>query len=99
LGVFSVNNNTFDVFVVAVIGAVGYILAVLKFEAAPLLLGFVLGPLMEENLRRAMLLSRGDASTFIDRPISAGFLAFGAAILLWGAYSSVRSFVKERELA
>jgi TctA family transporter len=94
LGVFSVNNNTFDVFVVAVIGAVGYILAVLKFEAAPLLLGFVLGPLMEENLRRAMLLSRGDASTFIDRPISAGFLAFGAAILLWGAYSSVRSFVK-----
>jgi TctA family transporter len=59
LGVYSVNNNTFDVLMVAAIGAMGYMLAVFKFEAAPLLLGFVLGPLMEENLRRALLLSRG----------------------------------------
>jgi TctA family transporter len=97
LGVYSVNNNTFDVLMVAVIGAMGYMLAVFKFEAAPMLLGFVLGPLMEENLRRAMLLSRGDMMTFIERPISAGFLAFGVAILLWSAWSSLRSFVRERE--
>jgi TctA family transporter len=97
LGVYSVNNNTFDVLMVAGIGAVGYLLAVFKFEAAPLLLGFVLGPLMEENLRRALLLSRGELSTFIDRPISAGFLAFGAAILLWSAWGSLKNFMRARE--
>ncbi|WP_439115083.1 tripartite tricarboxylate transporter permease [Hydrogenophaga sp.] len=97
LGVYSVNNNTFDVLMVAGIGAVGYLLAVFKFEAAPLLLGFVLGPLMEENLRRALLLSRGELSTFIERPISAGFLAFGAAILLWSAWGSLREFMRARE--
>jgi TctA family transporter len=99
LGVYSVNNNTFDVYMVAFIGAIGYMLAVLKFEAAPLLLGFVLGPLMEENLRRALLLSRGDMMTFIERPISAGFLLFGAAIMLWSLWTSARSFVRERERA
>lgn len=99
LGVYSVNNNTFDVFMVAIIGAVGYVLAVLKFEAAPMLLGFVLGPLMEENLRRALLLSRGDMMTFIERPISAGFLVFGAAIVLWSVFTSTRAFFRERERA
>jgi TctA family transporter len=97
LGVYSVNNNTFDVYMVAIIGAVGYLLAVLRFEAAPMLLGFVLGPLMEENLRRALLLSRGDMMTFIERPISAGFLAFGLAIVLWSVWTSMRAFFKERE--
>ncbi|MDO9481215.1 MAG: tripartite tricarboxylate transporter permease [Hydrogenophaga sp.] len=97
LGVYSVNNNTFDVLMVAAIGAMGYLLAVFKFEAAPLLLGFVLGPLMEENLRRALLLSRGELSTFIERPISAGFLAFGAAILLWSAWGSLKEFMRARE--
>jgi TctA family transporter len=82
---------------VAIIGAVGYVLAVLKFEAAPMLLGFVLGPLMEENLRRALLLSRGDMMTFIERPISAGFLVFGAAIVLWSIWTSMRAFFRERE--
>jgi TctA family transporter len=99
LGVYSVNNNTFDVIVVAIIGALGYLLAVLRFEAAPLLLGFVLGPLMEENLRRALLLSRGEMSTFIDRPISAGFLAFGLAIVLWSAWGALKAIVREREQA
>jgi putative tricarboxylic transport membrane protein len=99
LGVYSVNNNTFDILMVATIGTLGYMLSVLRFEAAPLLLGFVLGPLMEENLRRALLLSRGDMYTFIDRPISAGFLAFGAAMLLWSAWSSMRSFMREGERA
>ncbi|MDV7402710.1 hypothetical protein RZS08_65410, partial [Arthrospira platensis SPKY1] len=75
----------------------GYALAVLKFEVAPLLLGFVLGPMMEENLRRALLLSRGDMATFIDRPISAGFLVFGAAIVLWTLYASVKRSMRGRE--
>lgn len=97
LGVYSVNNNTFDVFMVALLGVFGYALAVLKFEVAPLLLGFVLGPMMEENLRRALLLSRGDMMTFIDRPISAGFLAFGGAIILWTAYSSLKRGMQGRE--
>lgn len=97
LGVYSVNNNTFDILMVAGIGAVGYLLAILKFEAAPLMLGFVLGPLMEENLRRSLLLSRGDMMTFIDRPISAGFLAFCGAIVLWTVWTSLKSSVRERE--
>jgi putative tricarboxylic transport membrane protein len=98
LGVYSVNNNTFDILVVAAIGAVGYAMAVLKFEAAPMLLGFVLGPLMEENLRRSLLLSRGDLMTFIDRPISAGLLAFGAALLLWSIWGSLKRSVRASEL-
>lgn len=97
LGVYSVNNNTFDVFMVAALGVFGYALAVLKFEVAPLLLGFVLGPMMEENLRRALLLSRGDMGTFIDRPISAGFLAFGLALILWTAFSALKRKMQGKE--
>jgi putative tricarboxylic transport membrane protein len=90
LGVYSVNNNTFDVMVVAVIGIMGYAMTVLRFEAAPLLLGFVLGPLMEENMRRALLISRGQMSTFIERPISASLLALAVAILAWSLFSALR---------
>jgi TctA family transporter len=99
LGVYSVNNNTFDILIVAVIGALGYAMALLKFDAAPLLLGFVLGPLMEENLRRALLLSRGDIATFVDRPISAGILAFGAALVLWTLFSAIRRQFKSEPSA
>lgn len=91
LGVYSVNNNTFDIFIVAALGIMGYVLAVLKFQAAPLLLGFVLGPLIEEHLRRALLLSRGDMMTFIDRPISAGFLAVAATLILFAIFRSLRA--------
>ncbi len=97
LGVYSVNNNTFDVYMVALLGVFGYLLVVLKFEVAPLLLGFVLGPMMEENLRRALLLSRGDMMTFIERPISAGFLAVGAALILWTAFSTLKRAMQGRE--
>lgn len=97
LGVYSVNNNVFDVYMVAAIGALGYLLSVLRFEAAPLMLGFVLGPLMEENLRRALLLSRGDMMTFMERPISAGFLAFSAALVLWSTFNSLKAFLRARE--
>jgi putative tricarboxylic transport membrane protein len=80
IGVYSTNNNTFDVWLVAAFGFIGYLFYKLGLESAPLLLGFILGPLMEENLRRALLLSRGEWSVFVTRPISAGLL--GAALLL-----------------
>jgi len=92
IGVFSVRNNVFDIYIVAVMGVLGYILLMLGFSAAPLLLGFVLGPLMEETLRRTLLLSRGDPAVFIERPISAGFLAATLALLTWSAVSSYRAW-------
>jgi TctA family transporter len=69
---------------------------VMRFEAAPLLLGFVLGPLMEENLRRALLISRGQMSTFVDRPISATLLALSLALVLWSFFAAFRRSVKAR---
>lgn len=80
IGVYSTNNNTFDIWMVALFGVIGYLFIKLGTEPAPLLLGFILGPMMEEYLRRALLLSRGDWSVFITRPLSASLLA--AAVLL-----------------
>ncbi|HYF18631.1 MAG TPA: tripartite tricarboxylate transporter permease [Ramlibacter sp.] len=82
IGVYSINNNTFDVYITAAFGVIGYVFARLGMEPAPLLLGFVLGPMMEENLRRALLLSRGDFTTFVDRPLSATLLAVTLGLLL-----------------
>lgn len=90
LGVYSVNYNTFDIFMVAAVGILGYFMSVFKFDAAPMLLGFVLGPLMEENFRRSLLLSRGDMMTFLERPISAIVMALTALLLLWSIWSSLR---------
>src|SRR6476469_6505005 len=80
IGVYSTNNNTWDIWMVAIFGVIGYVFIKLGCEPAPLLLGFILGPMMEENLRRALLLSRGDWSVLVTRPLSAGLL--GAALLL-----------------
>jgi putative tricarboxylic transport membrane protein len=80
IGVYSTNNNTWDIWMVAIFGVIGYMFIKLGAEPAPLLLGFILGPMMEENLRRALLLSRGDWSVFVTRPLSAGLLS--AALLL-----------------
>ena len=80
IGVYSTNNNVFDIWMVAIFGVIGYLFIKLGCEPAPLLLGFILGPMMEENLRRALLLSRGDWSVLVTRPLSAGLLA--AALLL-----------------
>ena len=91
IGVFSVNNSAFDVLIVMLFGVVGYAMMLLRFEPAPLVLGFILGPLMEEHLRRAMLLSRGDAMVFLQRPISASFLAVTFALLAWSLYAAVRA--------
>ena len=81
IGVYSTNNNTFDIWMVAIFGIIGYLFIKLGTEPAPLLLGFILGPMMEEYLRRALLLSRGDWSVFVTRPLSA-FLLFVSALLL-----------------
>ncbi|WP_292462638.1 tripartite tricarboxylate transporter permease, partial [Mesorhizobium sp.] len=82
IGVYSVNTNVYDLYAVAFFGLLGYLLTKLRCEPAPLLLGFVLGPLLEENLRRAMILSRGDPSTFVTRPISASLLFIALAVLV-----------------
>jgi putative tricarboxylic transport membrane protein len=82
IGVYSISNASFDVAQTAMFGALGLVFFKLECEPAPLLLGFVLGPMMEENLRRAMLLSRGDPTVFFTRPISAGMLIAAAALLL-----------------
>ena len=82
IGVYSLSNSTVDVYMVALFGFMGYVFAKLECEPAPLLLGFVLGPLLEENLRRAMLLSRGDPTVFFTRPISLAMLLLAAFLLL-----------------
>ncbi len=90
IGVFSINNSAFDVYLVALFGIIGYIMMLLRFEPAPLILGFVLGPLMEEHLRRAMLLSRGDPMVFLERPISAVFVTLTAALLVLALWTTLR---------
>ncbi|WP_206935579.1 tripartite tricarboxylate transporter permease [Roseococcus thiosulfatophilus] len=96
IGVFSVNNNTFDIFMVLIFGVFGYFLMLLRFEPAPLLLGYILGPLMEEHLRRAMLLSRGDATVFVTRPISAAFIFVTTALLLWAIYAAIKGKINPK---
>jgi len=80
-GVFSVRNNMMDVYIMLCAGVVGYVLRIFGFPAAPLLLGFILGPLMEEHFRRSLVIARGDMSVFIERPISATLLALTLMIL------------------
>ena len=80
IGVYTLSNNTFDVYCAAAFAVIGFTFHKLGFEPAPLILGFILGPLMEENLRRALLMGRGDWSVFVTSPISATML--GAAFLL-----------------
>jgi TctA family transporter len=81
IGVYSLSNNTFDVYCTAVFAVVGYLFHKLGFEPAPLLLGFILGPMMEENLRRSLLMARGDFSIFITRPIAAATLAIAVVLM------------------
>jgi putative tricarboxylic transport membrane protein len=94
IGVFSLSNNPFDVLIMAIFGVLGYLCVKLECEPAPMILGFILGPLMEENLRRAMLLSRGDPFVFFQKPISLGFMIASAALLVIVALPALR---KKRE--
>ncbi len=96
IGVFSLSNNAFDVLIMAIFGAFGYLCTKLECEPAPMILGFILGPLMEENLRRAMLLSRGDPLVFFEKPISLGFMIASVILLAVVALPAIR---KKREEA
>ncbi len=95
IGAYSINNSPFEVYMAALFGFFGYYASKWGCEAAPLILGFVLGPLMEENLRRAMLISRGDPSVFFTRPISLGMLLVSFALMLMVVMPQFR---KKREI-
>ena len=100
IGVYSENNNTFEIWMVAAFGVLGYVFHKLGCEPAPLLLGLILGPMMEENLRRALLLSRGEWSVLVTRPLSASLLAIAAVLLVIVLLPNVRrkreeAFVEE----
>src|SRR5688572_26418030 len=94
IGVFSLSNNPFDTLIMAIFGLLGYVCVKLECEPAPMILGFILGPLMEENLRRAMLLSRGDALVLFQKPISASFLVVSIILLVIVMLPNIR---KKRE--
>ena len=89
IGNYSVNNNPIDVYLCAALGLLGYVLLKLECEPAPLLLGYVLGPLLEEHLRRAMILGRGDLTPFFTRPISLAFMLGTALVLVLMVRSAV----------
>ncbi|WP_406856485.1 tripartite tricarboxylate transporter permease [Alsobacter sp. KACC 23698] len=90
IGIYSINNNPSDVLFTAFFGLMGYVLIKFGFEPAPLLLGFVLGKLMEEKLRQALILSRGSFSTFVERPVSAGLLVVAAVMLAVALLPSIQ---------
>jgi putative tricarboxylic transport membrane protein len=90
IGIYSINNSPTDVVISAIFGLAGYWMSKHDFEPAPLVLAFVLGPLMEENLRRAMLIARGDATVFLTRPISAVLIVVAAILLVAAILPSIR---------
>jgi putative tricarboxylic transport membrane protein len=90
IGVYSLNNSPFDVMSTAVFGLLGYWFLKHELEPAPLLLGFVLGPLMEENLRRAMLIARGDPTVFLTRPISATLITLAVILVVLAGLPKIR---------
>lgn len=94
IGVYSLNNSEFGVYVLTIAGLIGYLLVKLDCELAPFILGFILGPMLEENLRRAMVISGGDPSVFVSRPISASLLAVAAVALV---VVSLPAISKKRE--
>ena len=96
IGIYTVNNSAFEVGLVALFGLLGVVLAKLECPLAPLVLAFILGPMMEENLRRAMLLSRGDPAIFLSRPISLGLLIACALVI---ALLLMPNFRRAREAA
>ncbi|MEI7996427.1 MAG: tripartite tricarboxylate transporter permease [Methylococcaceae bacterium] len=83
IGTFSINNNMNDIYLTATFGVMGYLFMRMGLEAAPLMLGFILGPMLEEYFRRALMISRGDFSSFLYRPISGTLLALIAVFILW----------------
>ena len=96
IGVFSRNNTEFDVYLVALFGVVGYVFVKLDYEPAPMLLAYILGPMMEEYMWRALLLSRGNPMVFFERPISATMLALAALAII---VAGLPMFYRKREEA
>src|SRR5262249_16342394 len=96
IGLYTLNNSSFDVYIGAFFALIGYMFYKLGCEPAPLLRGYILGPMMEENLRRALLLSRGDWTTFVTRPLSAGLLLGALALVVIVALPSIKA---RREVA
>jgi TctA family transporter len=90
IGIYSVNNSSFEIYLTAFFGIIGFMWMRFEMQPAPMLLGFVLGPLMEENLRRALLISRGDPTVFVTRPISASFMAMTLIILIIMGLPAIR---------
>jgi putative tricarboxylic transport membrane protein len=98
IGVYSTNNSLFEVNEVLVFGIAGAIFLALDFPVAPILLGYVLGPLVEENFRRALLLSRGDLTVFFQKPISLGFMTVCIALILLQFFFALRATLRKRKL-
>src|SRR3954470_3188386 len=96
IGTYSVNNNVDDVFITSLFGLIGYLMMRLELDPAPLMLGFILGPMLEENFRRALLLSRGSFGTFVTRPISGTLLGLVAIFIVWNFTSFVLQTRKRR---
>lgn len=89
IGVFSVNNSTFSIYIAVIAGLFGYLMVKLDNEVAPFILGFILGPMLEEHLRRGMIMSGGDVTIFLTRPISAFFLLLALVLLTFSALPSI----------
>jgi TctA family transporter len=89
IGTYSVNNNVDDIFITAGFGLMGYLMMRLELDAAPLMLGFILGPMLEENFRRSLLLSRGSFDIFFTRPISGTLLGLIGLFIAWQAVSFI----------
>jgi len=94
VGVYSTNNSLFEVCEVLVFGVAGAIFAAFDFHVAPILLGYVLGPMVEEDFRRSLLLSHGDLSVFVQHPISAGFIAVSALLIALQVFVGIRSALR-----
>jgi TctA family transporter len=97
MGSYTISNSTFDVFVTLLFGAIGYGLLRFGFQPAPVLLGFILGPLIEENLRRSLTISRGDPLVFLDRPVSLFFLSLALLLILLPLVSRMRRAARGQE--
>lgn len=96
LGIYSIDRSQADLLAMLSFAVLGYAMRLLDFSGAPLILGFVLGPMLEENLRRAMIYSRGSLTPFIERPVSAVILGLCLLILLWSFFSYFRERHRSR---
>src|SRR3954471_294346 len=98
IGTYSVNNNVDDIFITAAFGLMGYLMMRLDLDAAPLMLGFILGPMLEENFRRALLLSRGSFGVFVERPIAGSLIGLIALFIVWQVVSFFMNTRKKQAL-